>query len=90
MSNMDHSRQLVLSAYGRETERFLSHLIHKLAEKKDIPISSISNYVRTKLSFILVRSQVFCVQGNRKPWSKQSFDVQEAEVIQHNGRVREE
>ena len=84
---------IVLSAYGgygRETERFLSHLIHKLAEKKDIPVSSISNYVRTKLSFILVRSQVLCVRGNRKPWSKPSFDVQEAEVIQHNGRVREE
>ena len=52
--------QVVLSAYGgfgRETERFISMLIVKVSEKRDMPVSVIANYIRTKLSFILVRSQ---------------------------------
>ena len=84
---------IVLSAYGgygRETERFLSQLIHKVAEKKDVPVSSISNYIRTKLSFILVKSQVTCVRGSRKLWHRPSFDIHEAEVVQHKGKIRED
>ena len=83
---------LVMSAYGgvsRETERFMSRLITKIAEKKDVPVSTIANFVRTKLSFILVRSQVLCIRGSRKLW-KHNMDVQEAEVVQCIGRIREE
>ena len=75
---------LVMSAYGgvsRETERFMSLLITKIAEKKDVPVSTIANFVRTKLSFILVRSQVLCIRGSRKLW-KHNMDIQEAEVVQ--------
>ena len=82
---------IVLSAYGgfgRETERFISNLITKISEKKDVPVSTIANYVRTKLSFILVRSQVLCVRGNRKLWQPK-IDVQEAEVVHCQGRIRE-
>ena len=83
---------LVMSAYGgvsRETERFMSRLITKIAEKKDVPVSTIANFVRTKLSFILVRSQVLCIRGSRKLW-KHNMDIQEAEVVQCVGRIREE
>ena len=62
---------VVLSAYGgfgRETERFISMLIVKVSEKRDIPVSVIANYIRVKLSFILVRSQVICIRGSRKLW----------------------
>ena len=84
---------IVMSAYGgygRETERFLSQLIHKISEKKDVPLSSISNYIRTKLSFILVKAQVMCIRGSRKLWKQSSVDIQEAEVVQCRGRVRED
>lgn len=83
---------LVISAYGgvsRETERFMSRLITKIAEKKDVPMSTIANYVRTKLSFILVRSQVLCIRGSRKLW-RHNMDIQEAEVVQCVGRIREQ
>ena len=83
---------LVISAYGgvsRETERFMSRLITKIAEKKDVPISTIANYVRTELSFILVRSQVLCIRGSRKLW-RHNMDIQEAEVVQCVGRIREQ
>ena len=61
--NVEHGSftPIVLSAYGgagRETERFFALLIRKIAEKRDVPISVVANYVRTKLSFVLVRSQV--------------------------------
>ena len=84
---------IVMSAYGgygRETERFLSQLIHKISEKKDVPLSSISNYIRTKLSFILVKAQVMCIRGSRKLWKQSSVDIQEAEVVHCRGRVRED
>ena len=83
---------LIMTAYGgvsRETEKFMSRLITKIAEKKDVPVSTIANYVRTKLSFILVRSQVLCIRGCRKLW-KHNMDIQEAEVVQCVGRIREQ
>ena len=82
---------LVISAYGgvsRETERFVSRLTVKIAEKKDLPVSTIANYIRTKLSFLLVRSQVLCIRGSRKLW-KQKVDVQEAEVVQCISNISE-
>ena len=92
--NIEHGSftPVVLSAYGgygRETERFMSKLVSKIAEKKDVPLSSISNYVRTKLSFILVKSQVMCIRGSRKLW-KPKIDIQEAEVVQCQGEIRED
>ena len=58
----------------------MSRLITKIAEKRDVPISVIANYVRTKLSFILVRSQVMCIRGCRKLWGH-NMDILEAEVV---------
>ena len=83
---------IVLSAYGGaglETERFLSLLILKIAEKRDVPVSIVANYVRTKLSFVLVKSQVLCVRGCRKLW-KQNIDAREAQVVECVGKIRED
>ena len=84
---------IVFSAYGgcsRETERFLSKLILKIAEKRDVPQSVIANYIRTKLSFILVRARGLCIRGSRKPWWTPKMEVPEAEVVQAVGEIREE
>ena len=83
---------LVFSAFGgagRETERFLSLLIKKIAEKRDLPISVIANYVRTKLSFVLVRAQVLCLRGFRKPWQRNIVDAGEAEVVDCRGKIKD-
>ena len=82
---------IVLSAYGgfgRETERFVSNLIHKIAEKKDMPVSVTANYIRTKISFILIKSQVLCMRGSRKVWH-QHVDTLEAEVVESTGGIRD-
>ena len=76
---------IVLSAMGgcgRETSRFVSKLIEKVAEKKDMMTSMVANYIRTKLSFELIRSQVMCVRGSRTLRGVE-IDTAEIEVI-HN------
>ena len=59
---------IVFSAYGGyglETSKFISALINKVADKHDLNISVVANYIRTKLSFHLVRSRVLCIRGSR-------------------------
>ena len=82
---------LVTSAYGgygRETSRFLSVLIDKVAEKHDMHTSIVANYIRTKLSFEIVRSQVLCIRGSRT-LRKAVVDVGDVEVVQHVAGIRE-
>ena len=77
---------IVLSAMGgcgRETSRFITKLTEKLGEKKDMMTSIVSNYIRTKLSFDLIRSQVMCIRGSRTLRGVK-IDTSDIEVIHHN------
>ena len=51
--------------YGREADRFLSTLADKLSLKKDISYGETVAWLRTKLSFCLLRSAILCVRGSR-------------------------
>ena len=51
--------------YGREAERCISELAILISKKRDTNISCVSNCLRTKLSFITVRSAVLCVRGTK-------------------------
>ena len=82
---------IVLSSfggYGHETGRFVSKLIEKIAEKKDLDQSVVANYVRTKVSFELIRSQVACLRGARK-LRKTVIDVGEMEVVTNISSIQE-
>ena len=70
-----------LGGLGRETGAFVTRLIEKLAEKKEVDRSIVANYVRTKLSFQLIRSQVACVRGARSVWRRMEIDPGEMEVV---------
>ena len=74
--------------YGRETSKFLSVLIDKVAEKHDMHTSIVANYIRTKLSFEIVRSQVLCIRGSRT-LRRSVVDVGDVELVQHVARIRE-
>ena len=55
---------LVFSCFGgmsRECDRFYKHLAERISEKKDIDKSKVTNWVRTKLSFRLLRSTPLCI-----------------------------
>ena len=62
--------------------------INKVAEKHDMHMSVVANYIRTKLSFEIVRSQVLCIRGSRS-LRRPNIDVSEVEVVQHVAGIRE-
>ena len=43
----------------------MKELGNKLAEKLDSDISIVTNWLRTKLAFSLIRSAVLCIRGSR-------------------------
>ena len=50
--------------------------------------SVVANYVRTKLSFELVRSQVACIRGSRQ-LRKMNIDSGEMELVSNNAVITE-
>ena len=65
---------LVFSIYGgisRECSTFYNRLSNLLSEKRDIPPSVTINWIRTKISFALLKS-CFMFARNTKPQSKYS------------------
>lgn len=73
---------------GFETNIFVSKLIEKLSEKKNIMQSMVANYVRTKVSFELIRSQVRCIRGSRS-LKKVRIDTGEMEMVAEQMNIRE-
>jgi hypothetical protein len=77
-----------LGGFGLEASRYMAKVFEKVAEKKDLEMSVVSNYIRTKLSFELVRSQVACVRGSRS-LKALAVDVNEVELVQSRGNIQE-
>ena len=50
---------------GIECKRFTSHLACKLVEKRDEKYSKVINWIRTRLSFAIMRAVLICVRGTR-------------------------
>ena len=65
---------------------FISKLTEKLAEKKDLTESVVANYIRSKISFELVRSQVACIRGSRR-LRKIRIDTEEMEVVNNSSNI---
>ena len=74
--------------FGREGSCFVSRLIDKIAEKQGTEKSLVANYVRSKVSFELVRAQVACIRGSRS-LKKISVDVNEIEVVEQSSQIRD-
>ena len=80
---------LVFSSYGghgRETDRFLSVLAEKLSTKKDISYGETVAWLRTKISFCLLRSAILCVRGSRCA-KKVIVDTDNIELTCSEGRI---
>ena len=59
---------LVFSSLGgmsRECSHFYNHLADRISEKRGIPNSKARSWVRTKLSFCLLRATHLCIWGSR-------------------------
>ena len=59
---------------GKECGDFIKNLGLKIAEQEDEKFSIIMSWLRTKLSFEIVKSVLLCVRGSRTPFRKQNVD----------------
>ena len=72
-----------VSGYGREAHQFIKKLVESIAEKRDFETSVVMNYIRTKISFALMRSLVNCVRGTRSRFQHQVI-INADDIITHN------
>ena len=59
---------LVFSIYGgmgRECSTFYNRLAKKIVDKRELYQSIITNWIRTKISFALLKSALLCLRGSR-------------------------
>lgn len=76
-----------MGGFGKESNRFVLKLVEKVAEKKGIEPSIVANYIRTKVSFELVKCQVNCIRGSRSLWDKTVIDTGESEVVHNTASI---
>ena len=84
---------IVISAFGglgKETSRFVAKLADKISEKKQLETGVVSNYIRKKLSFELIRSQVDCIRGSRSMWKRPVIDIGESEIVNGAASILEQ
>ena len=76
---------LVFSAYGgsgRETEHVIRTLCSKIARKRKLQCSLVTNWLRTKISIELVRGAILCIRGSRD-WRKNvKTDLDNIELVE--------
>ena len=53
---------------GREATKFVQHLADQLSHKWGSNYSSVVNWVRTRLSFAIIRATILCLRGSRTKW----------------------
>ena len=83
---------IVLSSFGgfgRESSQFLSKLVEKVAVKRGIEKGGVANYIRTKVAYELVRSQVACIRGSRSLWKKPVINTGDIELVNGSALITE-
>ena len=87
--NFDPSLTSAYGGFGKETSRFVSKLIEKVADKNGMERSEVAGYIRAKVSFELIRAQVACIRGSRSLWKKMVINTGEIEVVNSSARIDE-
>ena len=59
---------------GKECSDFIKNIALKIAEQEDEKFGIVMSWLRTKLSFELLKSVLLCVRGSRTPFRKQNID----------------
>ena len=58
---------------GEESKRFVASPAHQLSVKQNETYAAVITWLRTRLSFEILRSALLCVRGSRTPFKKQSY-----------------
>ena len=54
----------IYGGMGRECSMFYNKLAKKIAEKRELHQSIVTNWIRTKISFALLKSALLCLSGS--------------------------
>ena len=75
---------------GKECQDFIRNFAMKLSDKEGEKYSTVFGWMRTKLSFEILRSVLLCVLGSRKPFKRDDLeDVYDFEVNSVEVRLTE-
>ena len=81
---------LIFTPYGgtsRETEHFITTLSSKISEKRNVAHSVVTNWLRTKLSFSVLRSAILSVRGSRNTKRRISVDIDDIEISNEMSKI---
>ena len=78
--NIEHGSftPLVFTIQGgmsRECHMFYKRLSELISIKRNEPLALMTNWVRTKISFALLRSCLLYLRGSRTPWSHHATEI---------------
>jgi predicted secreted protein len=74
---------------GEECERFLSTLATKIAEKEDESYAQTITWIRTRLSFEILRAAITCIRGSRVPFRKNNDnELRDFDLMNIQGGLR--
>ena len=75
---------------GDECAMFYKRLSALISEKRDVPYHEVSSFVRTKLSFSLLKAALLCVRGSRissinvlDKSSENNVDIEVSNAVSH-------
>ena len=74
-------------ACGREADRCISELSHVIAKKRDICQSMVTNWLRTKICFALVKAAVLCLRGSRSIRKVNDINGENIEISDFVGKI---
>ena len=66
---------------GEECQKFISALADKLSEKEGEKYHDIITWIRTRISFEIMRSAIMSVRGSRVPFRKKTGDINDFELM---------
>ena len=67
---------------------FHRHLASKIALKKDERYEDVVNFIRCKLSFLILRSALTCIRGSRRPYNKAYVMVDDFSLTSDSAGIR--
>ena len=75
----------------RECQTFYHRLCELIAEKRNVDMSSVTSWLRTTISFSLIRSMLLCVRGSRNLRRKE-IDMNEIDInlVNITSNIRDE
>ena len=77
---------LVFTPYGgasRETELVIKTLSAKVACKRNLEYSTVTNWIRSKISFILLKLAILCIRGSRDWKSSPDLNFDDIELSEY-------